>query len=115
GAFQPRVPQEAALGNARTVLSEARAWKKVLMIGPLPLSGRREANTRIAGFSRLLDALCAELEVPFFDALAAVESHAELWRRETDSGDGVHPNRGSYEALARAIGGWDAWRRWVDP
>ena len=108
----PRVAPAASLRDARAILTEASAWRPTLMVGPLPVTQSQDRNTRIARFSDQLAALCDELTVPFFSAVPFAEAFHATWRGEAEAGDGVHPNAGSYDALANAIRVWAPWRRW---
>lgn len=108
-----RVTVSDALANAEAILSAARAWRPTLMVGPLPV-GEPPTDARIAALSRDLGALCARLDVPYLDVFAAMAA-CGAWRREAAQGDGTHPNAGGYSALADLIGGWAAWRAWLDP
>lgn len=106
----PRVGPEAALGNARAILSEARSWRPTLMVGPPPLIDDT-VNRRILSLSAALGDLCAELDIPYLATAGTLLAVPE-WRAEALDGDGVHPDRGGYSRLADLIDGWDAWRAW---
>ncbi len=108
----PRVAIEAALENARAILGEASAWLPTLMIGPLPVTESAAHNERVIALSRGLAEVCAATGVPFFSTVAFAAEFHDLWRAEAARGDGVHPNSGSYAALAETIGGWAAWSEW---
>jgi len=106
-----RVDAAASIVNARSILQTASGWLPTLMIGPPPTADH-DLNERVRQLSNGLEALCAELAVPFlspWDHLTA----SEAWIREAEQGDGAHPNRGGYALLAGLIQNWPAWRSWV--
>jgi acyl-CoA thioesterase I len=107
----PRIPQDAALANARAILGGAKARHPTLMLGPAPLPPE-DADARIAALSRALSRLCGELAIPYLDLhtpLAAIG----LWRLELAIGDGAHPGAAGYALIADLVEGWPAWREWL--
>jgi lysophospholipase L1-like esterase len=65
---------------------------------------------------QLQDALvqvCRDLAVPAQDLPTAVADWS-AWRAEARAGDGVHPGAEGYRRVAQAVGGWSAWRNWLD-
>jgi acyl-CoA thioesterase-1 len=108
----PRVAARRTLEDARTVLSGARAWLPTLMVGPPPITESAERNARIVELSDQLQGVCDDLGVAFFSTVSFAQAGYEAWRAEADAGDGIHPNAGSYAALADVIGGWAGWREW---
>jgi len=108
----PRIAPEATLDNAHAILTEASAWLPTLVVGPLPVTSSAERNDLVVRYSDRLKNLCAERAVPFFDAVPFAAEFHGTWRSEADAGDGIHPNAGSYDALANAVRRWGPWRSW---
>ncbi|MEQ9448506.1 MAG: GDSL-type esterase/lipase family protein [Rhodospirillaceae bacterium] len=108
-----RIMHEKAVENAKAILADAAQWKPTLMVGPLPFLGNREIDARIAALSEAMELHCQELNVPFFGFRALDNKVGEIWRREAEAGDGSHPDRGGYSALAEAISGWASWKEWT--
>lgn len=109
GHGRPRLTREQTLTNAQAILTAAKAWRPTLMIGPPPLSDPA-ADARLRALSQDLAQLCAGLAVPFLDVSDSLG--ASPWTADAVSGDGAHPNRGGYAALAAVIGAWAGWRAW---
>jgi len=105
------VEPDQAIVQAREILAPATAWLPTLMVGPPPIDDPVR-NTRIADLSRRLEALCDELEIPYFKSFARL-STTDAWISAQRAGDGVHPVASGYEAWARMIERWDAWQAWV--
>lgn len=108
----PRIPLDRAVANTETILSEAAAFAPTIMIGPAPAQDEAtDRRTRV--LSAAQQAICAGIGVPFlaiFDFVAACEP----WRRDAGRGDGTHPNKAGYEALADFIWQWPDLRRWLN-
>ena len=125
GGPEPRVPLQESLANARTILKEAKAWRPVLWIGPVPVEETMQPvrpaanvsydlrNSRIAEYDRTFAGLAAELGVPYLDLFSAFGADAR-WARAGRAGDGVHPPAEGYALLAERVGAWRAWRAWLD-
>jgi lysophospholipase L1-like esterase len=56
--------------------------------------------------------LCEEIGVPFLALYDLLEGN-EVWAREAEAGDGIHPNAGGYELITRAVGEWEGWEEFV--
>jgi acyl-CoA thioesterase I len=111
GRGGPRVPFAQAVANSGAILREATVFAPVLMIGPLPAQ-HDATDRRTRALSSAQQELCKRLGVPFlavFDFVAACEP----WRHDTVAGDGVHPNRNGYAALADFIWQWPALHSWL--
>lgn len=120
-----RVPQEASVANARTILSTARAWKPTLWIGPAPIDETRQPlvpapgvayafdNTRTSELSRAYAELAEELEIPYLDLFTPLAASA-AWAEALAGGDGVHPPAAGYAEIADRVRAWPAWRAWLD-
>jgi acyl-CoA thioesterase I len=107
-----RVPEAAAIANARSILTKASAGLPTLMIGPPPI-GDAELDERVKRLSARLNALCDELSVPFLSTWNGLKDN-DIWLREVAGGDGAHPNSDGYSVLANLIVRWPAWQAWVD-
>ena len=105
------VEPEQATSQAREILSAARDWLPVLVVGPPPIEDMTR-NPRIADLSARLNALCNDLQIPYFDSFGAL-SKTDAWSNAQRAGDGTHPIAAGYEAWAALIENWDAWRAWV--
>jgi acyl-CoA thioesterase I len=108
-----RIALPRALANARAILSEARSWLPILMIGPPPVLDDVATDIRIASLSDGLSSICAEFQVPFLDVFRFVQGN-EIWKKEATASDGTHPGAEGYAALATMIGEWSAWRSFLD-
>jgi len=105
------VESEKANAQAREVLSAAKDWLPVLMVGP-PAIEDITRHARIADISARLGKTCSELDIPFlnsFEPLLASDS----WMSAVRAGDGVHPIAAGYDAWAKLIEAWPPWRAWV--
>jgi lysophospholipase L1-like esterase len=106
----PRLSRETTLANASAILGEAAGWLPTLMIGPLPVTDDPARNEVVIQLSHALGELCDELDVAFLSVVPAIDALYPLWRAEAEAGDGVHPNRASYAALAEWIHSSEVWR-----
>lgn len=116
-----RVEPKVSADNLRAILSEARALRPTLFIGPTPIDATRPApqlmpGTRIenddgdiAALGRNLVAAASDLGVPAFDPRPVLATDP-AWREGISGGDGFHPTSPGYEAMAGAIAAWPAWR-----
>jgi lysophospholipase L1-like esterase len=109
----PRVALDTTIANSRTMLGLASTWLPTLMIGPLPVTDDPARNATVVQMNHALHELCKALAVPFLSPIPAVDALYAEWRVEADAGDGVHPNRASYAALARWIHASEVWRSWI--
>lgn len=110
-AGNARLPLESSLANAEAILRGAIGRAPTLMIGPF-LPGDERIERRVLALSRELAQICANLGVPYLETQSFI-STCEIWRRESKAGDGAHPNRGGYAALAGFIGSWRACEAWL--
>lgn len=108
----PRVPHKMALNNARGILQEAASVAPTIMLGPAPVLDDVASDDRVRRLSDDLQELCSGIEVPFLETFGFVNNCA-AWRREAGEGDGAHPNREGYAALAAHIEAWPAFRSWI--
>ena len=109
----PRLQLEESLKNARSILQIAHQWRPTLMLGPMPVSDF-ESDQRIRSLSESLEILCTELGIPYLNLFRSAVEISRIWHTELVAGDGVHPNRRSYQAIAQVIDRWPAWRAWID-
>lgn len=70
------------------------------------------SSGQIRLLSREFEHICASLGVPYLETHPFI-STCDVWRRESAAGDGAHPNRGGYLALADYIGSWSACNAWL--
>lgn len=110
----PRVPTEATLGNAHALLSWSAACWPTLMLGPPPALHDMAQDARVAALSPRLEALCAELSLPFLPLHAPLSANP-AWREGAARGDGVHPDAAGYASLAALVEAWPAWRSLTGP
>ena len=118
-----RVPPAQSVAIARAILSEAKAWKPTLWIGPMPVNkaGQRISpgpgvqydfdNRRIAEFDTLYQAAAKEIGVPYLALYPRMIDNA-AWHAGLGKGDGVHASGAGYAVIAEAAASWDAWRAW---
>ena len=119
-----RVPVKKSLENAQATLHAASAWKPTLWIGPTPVRrddpvinpGKavtyRFDHQRTAELNDAYAALAREEGIAYFDVHAALAGTVE-WDATLEAGDGVHPTAEGYAALAREIGKWPGWQKWL--
>ena len=107
-----RVALEATRAAAATILRGAALRAPVLMVGPF-LPGEARVEARIDRLCDEMRGLCAELRIPYVETRRFIAGCA-VFRREAEVGDGAHPNRGGYEALADFIGAAPAWEAWLE-
>ena len=110
-----RVSFDESMENARAMIAEAKAWKPVLWISPLPTPDLRQPfqpspeifysfdTTRCARLSEGFKDIANELSVPYLDVFI-----------QQEEGDGVHPTANGYAMVADRVEAWDAWRAWWD-
>jgi acyl-CoA thioesterase-1 len=122
---ETRVPLARSLALARGMLTEAKAWKPTLFLGPWPVEESKQPvsptgvvsydfrNARVAEYSKAYAALAAELGVPYLDLFAAL-SKDPRWTGPSRAGDGVHPPADGYALVAELVGTWRGWRAWLD-
>jgi lysophospholipase L1-like esterase len=111
-AGRPRVPFEHAVANAEAILTAAAAFAPTIMLGPVPAFDDDAVDRRTRMLSEAQKNLCTRLGVPFLPVFDFVAS-CEPWRQDTKRGDGTHPNRNGYAALADFIWQWPAFHTWL--
>ncbi len=108
----PRVPFGRALANTESILSEATAFAPTIMIGPAPAYDEDAVDRRTRVLSEAERELCARLGVPYLAIFDFVAS-CDAWRQDAQRGDGTHPNRAGYAALADFIWLWPGLQNWL--
>lgn len=97
--------------TARELLSQAAAFRPVLMVGPPPID-EAAVNARVDALDEALRTVCADLRIPYVAVFAAL--HADpVWMSEVAAFDGAHPSGKGYALMARVIGDDETWRRWI--
>lgn len=107
-----RVALADTLANAEAMLAKAKTMAPTLLIGPTPVD-RGGDSAPVADLVAPMRALCGRLEVPFLDVLNWLGAPQSPWMREIRAGDGAHPGRGGYDAMAALVDAWAAWRAWL--
>jgi acyl-CoA thioesterase-1 len=108
---EKRVNTIATLANAKSILVRAKQLWPTVMLGP-PWTSVEEVDDGNGPLSRKLGQLCKEIDVPFLALYGKMEGN-EVWAREAEAGDGIHPNSGGYGLIAKVVAEWDAWERFV--
>lgn len=118
-----RVPLARSLETAEAILARAKAWRPTLWIGPAPVVEAKQPlrpypglaydfrNQRVGEYNAAYAALAARIGVSYLDVFRPLSAEP-AWAQHVDAGDGVHPTAGGYDALAKLVGGWAAWRAW---
>lgn len=106
------VPPASSLDHAAAILKKAIPRAPVLVIGPAPIADDPAADARAAALCPALDSLCRTMAVPFL-SIHSLLRQSDAWMNEALAGDGAHPGRAGYAALAALIRGWSAWHRWL--
>ena len=118
-----RMPLERSVDVAQTMLSEAKAWKPTLWIGPPPVDDSRQpfqasaeiiyhfASERVAELNDAFKTIAKELEIPYMDMYAQLADDP-AWPGMYEDADGVHPIAAGYEVMAEHIAAWEGWQGW---
>ncbi|SOD96066.1 Lysophospholipase L1 [Caenispirillum bisanense] len=117
-----RVTLFETLAMAEKIITEAKAWRPVLWIGPAPMLRSAEPReegghwvayspARLAALNEAFGMLAAELGVPYLDLCAALGANRD-YRRALIDGDGVHPTADGHAVVAEAVAAWSAWEDW---
>ena len=117
-----RVPLEKMIANVRGIVEACSRWRRTLWISPTPVDegkmpfysrqlGRNLTfrNARLGDLAARFAAIAAEFNTPYFDLFSKLQADAD-WARAIKLNDGLHPDGSGYEAIARHVHGWDAWR-----
>lgn len=103
---RPRVKPEESIANIQRLLSEAMAFR-ILVVGPPPV-GDDEQNTRIEALSRQITSATKAHRVPFIDLfsmLSADDRYVDMVREN----DGAHPRADGYDRIARLVSSSPSW------
>ena len=95
------VPADDTLVNAETILTQAKTFGEVLLIGPTPVGNNRQTDA-IAALSDRLEELCETLGVPFVAVMAPMQESG-VFQQALKDGDSIHPSAMGYAALAECI------------
>lgn len=106
----PRVPAVDSVANLDAIL--ARSPWPVLVVGPPPIADEA-TNDRIEALSAAMADGCAARGVACLE-VASTLMRDRRWMTEVAEGDGAHPGREGYAALAERVGAWPAWQAWRD-
>jgi acyl-CoA thioesterase I len=107
-----RVRQATTRDNAGRILQAASLMGPTIMLGPAPVLDDVAIDERVRRISDDLKSLCGDIGVPFLETFAFVNACA-AWRREALQGDGTHPNREGYAALAKFVWEWPEFQKWI--
>lgn len=120
-----RVPLEESVAQTRAMLATAAGRLPTLMIGPVPTIDAMQPyifpdgsafsfdNERTSALSTAYASLCAELDLPYLDLVAALGAEPR-WSASQRACDGVHATSDGYGIIAGLVEAWPAWRRWFD-
>jgi lysophospholipase L1-like esterase len=102
-----------SIKNTRTILSEAKQFYPVLMIGPPPCPDvdTEQINQKIANLSEQFAKECRELDIPYLDVYSTLVK-SSVWLAEAKANDGAHPRAAGYAELAAIVQNWDGWLSW---
>ena len=118
-----RVPLATSLAVAKAMVGEAKAWRRVLWVGPPAIDESRQPvrqpngrlrdkkNERTREYADGYARIARDLNVPYFDMLAALGGVAG-WAGMI--ADGVHPTGAGYGVMADLLHRWTAWRALFD-
>ncbi|MEK9752818.1 MAG: GDSL-type esterase/lipase family protein [Rhodospirillaceae bacterium] len=120
-----RVSLERSAAIAKTMMTEAKAWKKTLWIGPPPVDDSRQpfrasadvsyhfGSERVAELNATYTEIAAELGIPYLDMYERL-AEDPAWPSMYEDKDGVHPIAAGYSVMAEHIAAWPAWQAWFD-
>ncbi|PLZ81356.1 lipase [Fischerella muscicola CCMEE 5323] len=99
--------------NTRSILSEAKQFYPVLMIGPPPCGDveQEQRNQIIANLSQQFALICRELDIPYLDVFSTLVN-SSVWLAEAKANDKAHPRAAGYAEFATVVQNWDGWLSW---
>jgi acyl-CoA thioesterase-1 len=107
------VPLEASLEAAGRIIDLAREWKaEPFLMSPPRFPAHVGDDAAAAAMTAGLAAVCLRKGAAFLD-LRTSGCDWDLFWREADAGDGVHPNAGGYASVAAVVASWTPWRAWL--
>lgn len=116
-SMQPNGPSrfsmEETVTHAAIILGEAAKWRPTLMIAALPVMADAVQNVRLTALAKGLAHIAASTGARYLDLTDVCSPLLPVWREEAEEGDGVHPGRGGYAALADMIGASAEWRAFI--
>lgn len=83
----------------------------LLVVGPPPVLDDAHRG-RIEEISEAFSRACEDMGVAYLEMCRAFCREAAYLDSLVAVGDGYHPGAAGYEAMARRVGEWDAWRSW---
>ena len=95
------VDADEAMAAAETILTQAKTFGEVLLVGPTPVGDNRHTDAIAERSDRLRD-LCETLDVPFVSVMKPMQESA-TYRQALKDGDSIHPSAIGYAALAECI------------
>ncbi|MGI2906367.1 GDSL-type esterase/lipase family protein [Tolypothrix sp. VBCCA 56010] len=107
---------QESIENTRTILSEAKQFYPVLMVGPPPCGDveQEQRNQKLANLSQQFALVCRELDIPYLDVFSTLVK-SSVWLAEAKANDGAHPGTAGYTEFAAIVQNWDAWLSWFTP
>ncbi|NMG09856.1 GDSL-type esterase/lipase family protein [Brasilonema sp. UFV-L1] len=102
-----------SIENTRSILSEAKQFYPVLMVGPPPCGdvNQEQRNQKLANFSGQFALVCHELDIPYLDIFSTLVK-SSVWLAEAKANDGAHPRAAGYAEFAAIVQNWDGWLNW---
>ena len=110
---QLRVDLAESLQNTEDILTDAKQYYPVLMIGPAPIADDQSHNQRIANLSKEYNQLCEKIDIPYFDIFTPL-STSKIWQQEVLENDGAHPRAKGYTEYAQLVIQWQVWQNWLN-
>ncbi|BDQ35124.1 GDSL-type esterase/lipase family protein [Pseudodesulfovibrio portus] len=95
------VPADDTLAVAETILTQAKTFGEVLLVGPTPVGNNRQTDA-IADLSDRLAELCETLDVPFVAVMDPMRKSG-IYQQALKDGDSIHPSAMGYAALAECV------------
>jgi lysophospholipase L1-like esterase len=107
-----RVNLAESLQNTEDILTQAKQYFPVLMIGPAPIADDPSHNLRIANLSQQYNQLCHAINIPYLDVFTPL-SNSKVWQKEAEENDGAHPKIEGYTEYAKLVIAWQPWQNWL--
>ena len=95
------VDPDDTMAAAETILTQAKTFGEVLLVGPTPVGENRQTDA-VAELSGRLEELCETLDVPFVPAMRPMQESG-VYQQALKDGDSIHPSAIGYAALAEYI------------
>lgn len=107
-----RVDLAESLQNTEDILSQAKQYFPVLMVGPAPIADDPSHNQRIANLSQQFNQLCQDINIPYLDVFTPL-NYSKIWHKEALENDGAHPRTEGYTEYAQLVIAWQPWQAWL--